>query len=414
MSGILNGLGPSYYRSIGQQDRTNRTISRLLELAGKPPRSSEPVPSLRQLCVDYFQLRCLPWISPCVSPVAPIKDPPLPVQKNQASFMIFKLINKIAITLLTLFTAMHSKAQKPERNISDRFPYEMKAIEVNGIHLKYYEQGSGEPVLFLHGIPSNSYLWRNVVPAVSADSRAIALDLAGYGESSLPPDGDYSFQSQYTYLKGFIDALNLTNVTLVVNDLGSALGIRYAIKNESNVKALVLVEAAFMPAKEWHGQLTTMQKTMFSVFRKNPNIAELMIVKKNNLPRMVMRTGIYRKLSAEEMKFYTKPYETSEERRRVYLTGPGPATFQRKGISQKAGDFADVLDQNAKGLLSFRKPILLLFASPGLITRKEAILYARENFKTCYLVHVGKGKHFLPEDHPARIGNEISQFLKQW
>ncbi|HPM32453.1 MAG TPA: haloalkane dehalogenase [Chryseolinea sp.] len=319
-------------------------------------------------------------------------------------------------TLFTILIAAlpmyHVNAQKPEKNISASFPYEMKAIEVNGIQLKYYEQGNGEPVLFLHGIPTSSYLWRNVVPLVAIGNRAIALDLAGYGQSDLPANKDYSFQLQYTYLKKFIEKMELRNVTLVVNDLGSALGIKYAVEHENNVKAIVMIESVFMPAHDWHKQLTMMQKMMFSMFRKYPGMAEKMIVTKNRMPDMVLKMGTSRKLSANEKEFYLEPYKNSVERRRVYLSGPGPATFQKKGLSQNPGDFSDALDQNAKGLLSFSKPILLLYASPGLIVQKEAIQYAKVNFKKCTIVNIGKGKHFLPEDHPSRIGNEINSFYQ--
>jgi haloalkane dehalogenase len=315
--------------------------------------------------------------------------------------------------LILLFMPFLSRAQRPERDISADFKFNLQSVSVDGIELKYYEEGSGDPILFLHGIPSSSYLWRNVVPIVSSTGRAIALDLAGYGQSDLPLNRDYSFASQYAYLEKFISKMNLKNVTLVVNDLGSALGIKYAIENEHNVKALVTIEGAFMPARDWHHQLTTMQKIMFSMFRRHPALAERMIVKGNRLPKMVMKMGTSRTLSPGELAFYSKPYKENEQRRKVYLHGPGPASFQKKGITKQPGDFSDILDKNAAGLLTFSKPMLLLYATPGLITRKPALEYARQKFKRCTAVHIGKGKHFLPEDHPRRIGNEINKFLNQ-
>lgn len=314
----------------------------------------------------------------------------------------------MALAIIPMFT----QAQKPEKNVASEFPFEMRSISVNGVQLKYYEQGAGDPVLFLHGIPTSSYLWRNVVPITASNNRAIALDLAGYGQSDLPANKDYSFQSQYIYLEKFIEKMELRNVTLVVNDLGSALGIKYAVDHENNVKALVLVESVFMPAYDWHKQLTTMQKMMFSMLRKHPGMAEKMIVTKNHMPDMVLKMGTSRKLSTNEKDYYLKPYKDNVERRRVYLSGPGPATFQKKGVSQKAGDFSDVLNLNAKGLLNFSKPILLLYATPGFIVQKEAIEYAKKNFQKCTIINLGTGKHFLPEDHPTSIGNEINKFFQ--
>jgi haloalkane dehalogenase len=311
---------------------------------------------------------------------------------------------------LFLFTLMMAMMQTLQAQKTD-FDFEMKTAKINGINLKYYEQGTGSVILYLHGIPSSSYLWRNVVAETSKNTRSIALDLAGYGQSDLPQHHDYSFNNQYRYLKGFIDSLQLHNITLVVNDLGSALGIKYAVENQENIAGLVMIESAFMPAQAWHNQLGLMQRMMFSMFRKFPLMARMMIVRKNKIPEMMLKMGIERQLSTTEKEHYLAPYKTDIERRKVYLTGPGPATFPKKGISAMSGDFADVLDQNAKGLLSFAKPMLLLYATPGMITSKVALEYAQQNFKNCKQVNIGKGKHFLPEDHPTTIANEINQFI---
>lgn len=331
---------------------------------------------------------------------------------NQNKILQQQTKKHLATAFMLFLSSLFAKSQPLKKEISEDFPFDIKHITVDGIELAYYEQGAGDVVLFLHGIPTSSYLWRNVVPLVSTTSRAIALDLAGFGQSDLPNNG-YSFQSQYEYLKRFINQLALKNIVLVVNDLGSALGIRYAIENETNVKALVLIEAAFMPAPLWYKQLTTMQKMTFTMFGNHPKLAEKMIVTKNKMPSMALKMGTHRKLSEKEMEFYLKPYHNNPERRRVYLSGPGPATFPKKGITQQSGDFADVLNQNAKGLLTFSKPMLLLHARPGFIVQKEAIEYAKENFQRCLLVDIGKGKHFLPEENPIKIGLEINSFIRQ-
>lgn len=289
----------------------------------------------------------------------------------------------------------------------------MPQTEVMGIQIKHREIGKGQPVVFLHGIPTSSYLWRNILPEVGKNYRAIAPDLAGYGASDLPPNGDYSFQSQYLFFEGWMEAMNLEHAVLVVNDLGSAIGIKYAIEHPDKVKGLVMMEAAFMPAQAWYKQLTFMQRSMFSIFGKKQKMAEKMIVHRNKMPKMVMKMGTKRKLTTEEMDAYLAPYQTNTERRRVYFEGPGPATFPSKGKSQVPGDFADVLDKNAKGLRQFPHPMLLLYASPGLITRKPALEYARNHFSNCTLVDIGKGKHFLPEDQPQNIQKAILQFLDQ-
>jgi haloalkane dehalogenase len=318
---------------------------------------------------------------------------------------------KIAMAI-TIFNSMSSIAQKPETNISADFPFTTKTQLVNGTSISYYEQGQGDPVLFLHGIPTSSYLWRNIVPQVATQGRAIAFDLAGYGKSGVPSDKDYSIQSQYSYVKGFIDSLQLKNITLVVNDLGSLLGLKYAVENPENIKRIVFIEAAFMPTELWYKQLTLKQKIMFKMMR-NPKLAENMLVTKNKIPSMMMKMAVVRKLSDVEMKWYLSPFENNIERRKVMLYGPGPATFPPKGIAKLRGDFADELNKVAIGMkkMNETKPFLLIYASPGMITRKPAVDYAKQNFKNLTLLNVGNGKHFLQEDHPKAISTGIVNWM---
>jgi haloalkane dehalogenase len=321
---------------------------------------------------------------------------------------------KIKITMAVLiFNSISLLAQQPETNVSADFPFTEKIQFVNKVPISYYEQGQGDPILFLHGIPTSSYLWRNIVPQVSSQGRAIAFDLAGYGKSGLPAGRDYSIQSQYSYVKGFIDSLGLKNITLVVNDLGSLLGLKYAVENPENIKKIVFIEAAFMPTQQWYKQLTILQKIMFKMMR-NPKRAENMIVTKNKIPAMMMKAAVVRKLKDAEVNWYLAPFENDIERRKVMLYGPGPATFPKKGVSRKQGDFADEINKIAAGLkvMNETKPFLLLYASPGMITRKPAVEYAKQNFKNLALYNVGKGKHFLQEDHPNAIASEIVNWIK--
>ncbi len=305
-----------------------------------------------------------------------------------------------------------ARAQNPEENISANFPFNMKEINVNDINMSYFEKGNGDPILYLHGIPVNSYLWRNILPLTASIGRSIAVDLAGYGHSDLPANQDYSIQHQYNYLKGFIDQMKLDNITLVVNDLGSLLGLKFAVENPERIKRIVFIEAAFMPTKLWYKQLTLKQKMMFSMFR-NPKIAHKWIVEKNKIPKMMVEQMVVRTLSEAEKSYYLSPYENSIERRKVMLNGPGPATFPRKGITTKPGDFADELNKVAKGLIKLNQqvPYLMFYANPGVITRKKALTYAEVNFPNTTFINVGKGKHFLQEDHPKAIGNAIKEWM---
>lgn len=321
-------------------------------------------------------------------------------------------LKSVLATLCLTATAMGASAPKPEADVSAHFPFEYRYQTVQGTPIAYYEQGSGDPILFLHGIPTSGYLWRNIIPKAAGQGRAIAMDLAGYGKSGLPANGDYGIASQYGYLNGFIDSLHLTGITLVVNDLGSLLGLKYAVEHPENIKRIVFIEAVFMPAEQWYDQLQFMQKMMFALMR-NPKIAEKMIVDKNKIPSMMMRMAVVRKLSDPETYRYASPYATDIERRKVLLNGPGPATFPKHGVSRQKGDFADELNRIAEGLkkMGETKPFLLIHASPGMITGPKAVAYARRNFRRLTLLDVGKGKHFLQEDHPRAIATGLAEWL---
>ena len=287
-------------------------------------------------------------------------------------------------------------------------------VSAGGIDIYYRECGEGDPILFLHGIPSNSWMWRNVLPQVAnaARRRCIAPDLAGFGQSGLPPSGDYSIASQYAALAAFIEVLRLENIVLVVNDLGSLLGLKFAVEHPAKIAGIALLEAAFMPAEDWYRQLTFMQKLMFRMFR-NPRRAEAWIVKRNLIPSMMMKMGVMRHLSTEELKPYLRPYELDIERRRLILAGPGPATFPPRGHSREEGDFAAELDAIAAGLIVLGSglPFLLFEAYPGMITRAKAIEYARTHFARLTRVNIGKGRHFLAEDRPREVAEGLCQWL---
>ena len=302
-------------------------------------------------------------------------------------------------------------AQAPEQNVPDEFSHTYKYQQVEELRLAYYEQGTGEPVLFLHGIPDNSQLWRNVVPWVAQNHRAIAVDLVGYGKSEVPSHQDYSIQRHYRYIKAFIDSLNLKDLTLVVTDIGSLYGLKYAIEHEPNIKGIVLIEAMYMPSKEWYKSLKTMQKMMFSMM-KNEKRAYKMIVEKNRMPRMMLKMSVARKYSDKLEATYNEPYLEDVKRREVMMYGAGPYTVPPKGISHAKGDFADELDHIAQGLkkINEKVPFLIIHANPGMIVRGKNIDYARQHFNHVAFFNVGKGKHYLTEDHPTAIGEKINHW----
>ena len=133
------------------------------------------------------------------------------------------------------------------QNILDDFPYRSKFIEIHGSKIHYIDEGTGDPILFLHGNPTSSYLWRNIVPHLTSLARCIAPDLIGMGKSD-KPNIEYRFFDHLKYMEGFIERMGLKNITFVVHDWGSAIGFHYAMNHESNVKGLAFMRQSL---RQW-------------------------------------------------------------------------------------------------------------------------------------------------------------------
>ena len=131
-------------------------------------------------------------------------------------------------------------------NISAEFPFPSQFVEVKGSRMHYVEQGGGDPILLLHGNPTSSYLWRNVIPHLSGQGRCIALDLIGMGQSD-QPDIDYRVATHAEYVAAFIEALGLRNLRLVLHDWGGYMGMNYAAANPDNVRAIAMMETVTKP-----------------------------------------------------------------------------------------------------------------------------------------------------------------------
>lgn len=287
-----------------------------------------------------------------------------------------------------------------QQEISAAFPYESKYVDVHGSKMHYVEEGSGDPLLFLHGNPTSSYLWRNIIPHVSPIGRCIALDLIGMGKSD-KPDIEYRFVDHAKYVDGFIEVLGLKNITLVIHDWGSALGFHYARRNESNVKAIAFMEAIVRPLTwaEWPEQA----KGMFQAFR-TPGMGEQMIMDNNMFVEATLPGAILRKLSDEEMNRYREPYPDRESRRPLWRW---PNEIP---IDGEPADVHEIVQAYSEWLGTSPLPKLLLHAQPGAIMR-NLLGWCEDNIANLKSVDVGAGVHFLQEDTPHEIGEAIRKWL---
>ena len=288
--------------------------------------------------------------------------------------------------------------------ISPEFPFESKFVEVAGSQIHYIEVGSGDPILFLHGNPTSSYLWRNIIPHLQSSGRCIAMDLIGMGKSD-KPDLEYRFFDHYKYVEGFIEKMGLQNITLVIHDWGSGLGFHYARNHEPNIKGIAFMEAILLPVPSWDSFPKGFRE-VFQSFR-TPEVGWDLIVNKNMFVEKVLPGGIIRPLGEEEMKHYLEPFLEPASRKPVWRW-PNEISIE--------GEPADVTE----AVLAYNQwlqgsdiPKLLFYADPGAILPLPLVEWCRQNLKNLTAVSVGKGTHYLQEDHPHLIGRELAKWYQE-
>ncbi|HHP7241516.1 MAG TPA: haloalkane dehalogenase [Cyclobacteriaceae bacterium] len=283
-------------------------------------------------------------------------------------------------------------------SIAADFPYQSRFIEINNSKVHYIEEGQGDPILFLHGNPTSSYLWRNIIPYLSDKGRCIAPDLIGMGKSD-KPNIKYTFLEHYQYIKTFIDSLGLQNLTLVIHDWGSALGFHYAKEHPEKIKGIAFMEAIYRPWR-W-SYLPAKYRVIFRMMR-TPYLGWMMVCAANMFIKSMLPKNIMRKLSEEEMKHYQAPYASIKSRQPLLVwTREIPFNKNPRSVHE-------VVDAYNQWLKSNDIPKLCLYASPGAILSKKEAESLQSDFPNTKSVNVGKGLHFLQEDQPDEIGKTIS------
>ena len=285
--------------------------------------------------------------------------------------------------------------------ISADFPYEPNFVEVHGSQIHFVEEGRGDPILFLHGNPTSSYLWRNVMPHVHAHARCIAMDLIGMGKSD-KPDIDYSFFDHSKYVEGFIETLGLQNLTLVIHDWGSALGFHYAMRNEANIKALAFMEAILMPIPSWDAMPPDLKET-FQAFR-TPEVGWDMIVNQHMFVEQILPSLVVRELTDAEMDHYRAPYLDPPSRKPLWRW-PNEVP-----IAGEPAAVVAMVEEYHRKLQQSRLPKLLLSATPGGIIDAQAVAWCQQNLPNLQVVDIGPGIHFVQEDNPHLIGTALAKW----
>ena len=286
--------------------------------------------------------------------------------------------------------------------ISAADAYERHRIAFLETEISYVDTGAGEPVVFLHGNPTSSYLWRNVIPHVEGLGRCLAPDLVGMGDSGAAPDGSYRFVDHARYLDAWFEALGLTNVTLVVHDWGSALGFYWAYRHPERVRGIAYMEAVVRPLswEEWREE----SRQIFQDLRSEAG--EEMVLEKNLFIEGILPSAVLRDLTEEEMNVYRRPYLEPGESRRPTLTWP-----RELPINGEPEDVVSIVDDYSKWLAQSDVPKLFVNAEPGAILTGSQREFCR-TWPNQEEVTV-RGAHFVQEDSPHEIGEAVATFVRR-
>ncbi len=280
--------------------------------------------------------------------------------------------------------------------------YERRRIALLETEISYVDTGAGEPVVFLHGNPTSSYLWRNVIPHVEGLGRCLAPDLVGMGDSGAAPEGSYRFLDHARYLDAWFEALGLTNVTLVVHDWGSALGFYWAHRHPERVRGIAYMEAVVRPLtwEEWRDE----SRPIFQALRSEAG--EGMVLEKNLFVEGILPAAVLRDLTEEEMDVYRRPYLEPGESRRPTLTWP-----RELPINGEPEDVVGIVDDYSKWLAQSDVPKLFVNAEPGAILTGSQREFCRA-WPNQEEVTV-RGVHFVQEDSPHEIGEAVATFVRR-
>ena len=290
--------------------------------------------------------------------------------------------------------------------ISASMPYGKCFKSIKGKSIAYIDVGDGAPIVLLHGNPTSSYLWRNVIPHLEGIGRVIVPDLIGHGDSEKLPDSEgperYSFEISYEYLAGLLEELNITeDVTLVIHDWGSALGFHWAKHHPEAVKGIAYMEAIVCPVTwdDWPESA----RGIFKGFRSDKG--EDLVLQRNMFVEAVLPSSVIRQMGEEEMNQYRKAFTKAADRQPT-LNWP-----RQIPIDGEPPHMVDLVTSYGEWMASNQElPKLFINADPGSILTGKARKFCRTwpNQKEVTVA----GTHFIQEDSPAEIGIAVAEWLK--
>jgi len=288
-------------------------------------------------------------------------------------------------------------------DVSAEDPFPRKRLRVGDAELAYVDQGSGEPIVFLHGNPTSSYLWRNVIPHVQHVGRCIAPDLIGMGESDKLPDagpGAYSFATHAAYLEGFLEGVGLDGaITFVLHDWGSALGFDWAERHRDRVRGIAFTEAIVTPVT-WDDWPADARK-IFRLMRGDDG--EAAVLDNNVFVERILPASVARGLTPAAHDRYRAPFRSRADRRPT-LDWP-----RQIPIEGEPADVEEVVVRYRDWLTTGAVPKLFIDADPGsiLVGRQRDLVRTWPGLTEVTV----PGSHFVPEDSPHEIGRALAEWI---
>ena len=278
--------------------------------------------------------------------------------------------------------------------VSSQFNYPSHYQEINGAKIHYIEAGKGNPIVFLHGIPTSNYLWRNIIPFLSPLGRCIAPDLIGCGKSA-KPDIDYTVRDHIKYIDDFIESMQLKNIILIMHGWGSVIGLDYAMRHEKNCKGLVFYEP-FFPQVNGDNISLPLQEQL--AIAQEPAVF---------LDAFFSQSSI-RPLTKEAIDYYRQPFLQKGTHKPIaqYLNElPHSSDANVTDVDKLIAQYSEKLQKSSL-------PKLMLYSIPGFITAIATVLWAKEKIPNLEVIELGEEMHLAQESCPAFIGEAISVWLQ--
>lgn len=289
-----------------------------------------------------------------------------------------------------------------QKNIATDFPYTSHFVDINGAKLHYIKEGEGDPILFLHGVPASSYVWRNVIPHLATLGCCIAPDLMGFGKSD-KPDIEYNITDHIRYMDKFIESLKLNKLILVMHGWGSIIGFHYAMRHPEKCKGLVFYEAYLRPPT--NDDISLPYQEQILSWQEQDTMND-MIMNGVNFVDKVLPQSVMRQLSETELNYYRNPFEKK---------GSGKPIFQYLSELPKATNkntVSHIIAEYSKKLTQSSLPKLMLYSIPGFITTMATLMWAKNNLPHLEMVEIGEELHYAQESNPALMGETISVWLQ--